>query len=73
MTPFGHASISMIIGSRMKKEYLLALLIGSLISDVDFILLPFRIFNSVHRYYTHSLLFIVAAGIIILFITRISD
>jgi len=73
MTPLGHASIAVLIGSRMKKQYLLALLAGSLIPDIDFILLPFRFFNSAHRYFTHNVFFLIITGIIMLLILRDID
>ena len=59
MTPFGHISISYLAGKSHNKALISALLIGSIIPDIDLLLLPLPWGNSLHRTFTHSLLFIV--------------
>lgn len=73
MTPAGHASISVILGHKLNRKYLFALLAGSLVPDIDFILLPFPFFNSIHRYITHSLFFIVLSGVVLFLVIRNAD
>ena len=64
MTPFGHASISYLIGRTTPKLDLRAVLAGGIIPDCDFLLFPFPWFNQIHRVITHNLLFICLVGII---------
>ena len=73
MKPVGHTSISAILGYRFERKYLVALLAGSLILDVDFILLPFPFFNTVHRHITHSHFFITISGIVLFLLIRNID
>jgi len=54
MTPFGHLSTAYLI-SRKEHHFLLAALAGSLIMDADIVLLPFGIYNGLHRIITHNL------------------
>ncbi len=73
MTPIGHASISVLIGNRMKKKYFWVLLTGSLIPDIDFILMPLKTYNAIHRHFTHNLFFIFFVGIVMLIVIRSAD
>ena len=73
MTPLGHASISLILGNRLKRNYFFSLLADSLVPDIDFILLTFPFFNYIHRYITHFLFIIVISGIILFFLIRNED
>ncbi len=42
-----------------------AILLGGVLPDSDFLLLPFPFFNQVHRVITHNIPFILVSGIII--------
>jgi len=71
MSPIGHISISYLAGKTSKRIYMPAILLGAVFPDIDFLLLPFSGFNSVHRLFTHNLFIILlAAGIYALIIKR---
>lgn len=63
MTPVGHASISYIAGS-WYKPYLVFFIVGGVLPDIDFVLLPFSFFNEVHRVITHNVFFVLLSAII---------
>ena len=65
MTPLGHFSISFLIGKSSKRLVLPAVILGGLLPDIDFILLPFACFNQVHRVVTHNLLFVSLAAFLL--------
>ena len=65
MTPLGHIAIGYTSQSLSHKLLLPALITGSLLPDIDFLLLPLEAFNSLHRSFTHSLAFIVPAAAIL--------
>ncbi len=58
MSPIGHLSISYLVGKTIKGICLWAILLGGVLPDIDFILLPFPFFNQVHRLVTHNFLFV---------------
>ncbi len=58
MSPIGHLSISYLVGKTTKGICLWAILLGGVLPDIDFILLPFPFFNQVHRLVTHNFLFV---------------
>lgn len=70
MTPLGHAAISYMAGNSYKRLSVPAVLLGGFLPDIDFFLLPFSFFDSIHRVVTHNLLFLALAGGVIFFIYR---
>ncbi len=73
MTPVGHASISVIAGTKLNQKYFYALLIGSLVPDIDFLLFPFEAFNSLHRALTHNVFFLFVAAVLVFILLREKD
>ena len=69
MTPFGHLSTAFLI-SRNDRYFLPAALAGSVIMDADIILLPFGIYNGLHRVITHNLFFLVLTTGLVFLIWR---
>jgi len=69
MTPFGHASVSFLAGACFfRKSYRdtasVALILGGILPDMDFLFFLFDWFNRVHRVISHNLLFIASAALI---------
>lgn len=64
MSPLGHLSVSYSIGKNVKKLPLTAFVIGGVLPDIDFILLPFPFFNDWHRTVTHNLCFVILVAFI---------
>jgi membrane-bound metal-dependent hydrolase YbcI (DUF457 family) len=64
MTPAGHLSVSYISGRLLNRAYLLPVIIGGLLPDIDFFFIFFKWFNQVHRIITHNLLFIIFVALI---------
>jgi membrane-bound metal-dependent hydrolase YbcI (DUF457 family) len=64
MTPIGHLTVSYITGKSFGKLSLTALIIGSVLPDIDFIFLLFDWFNQVHRVVTHNFFFILLASLL---------
>lgn len=63
MTPFGHFAVSYSVGRlALSLPYLV---VGGLAPDIDFVLLPFAAFNTLHRSLTHNLFFVVAAALLL--------
>jgi membrane-bound metal-dependent hydrolase YbcI (DUF457 family) len=54
----------------MERRVMAALTAGSLAPDLDLLLLPFGIFNAVHRTATHSLSFVILFAVICMLFTR---
>ncbi len=73
MTPLGHASISLIAGTRLKQKHFYAILFGSLVPDIDFLLLPFGAFNTLHRALTHNVFFLLIVAILVFTIPKKKD
>jgi membrane-bound metal-dependent hydrolase YbcI (DUF457 family) len=63
MTPLGHLSVGYIIGQTNKRIIISYVCLGSILPDIDFILIGFRWFNEVHRKWTHNLLFAIVISI----------
>ena len=68
MSPPGHAAVSYLLGRGAPWLSLPAVMVGGLLPDIDFLLLPFPWFNQIHRVATHNLWFVligacVGAGI----------
>lgn len=59
MSPPGHAAVSYLLGRAIPWLSLPAVMIGGLLPDVDFILLPFPWFNQIHRVATHNIWFVL--------------
>ena len=70
MTPLGHLSVSFLLGKSSRKLVVPALILGGLLPDIDFILLPFAFFNQVHRVLTHNLLFVSTAALLSAYLWR---
>lgn len=74
MTPVGHLSISYILGNFLENKFgkavLIAFLIGGTLPDIDFLFLPFKLFNMIHRKLTHNLFFIVIISLIGFLVTN---
>jgi membrane-bound metal-dependent hydrolase YbcI (DUF457 family) len=68
MTPPGHFAVSYLIGKLHPRIVLPAILIGGVLPDIDFLLVPFPWFNQVHRVITHNLLFVGIVACVSLFI-----
>ena len=73
MTPVGHASISVIAGIKLNQKHFYALFFGSLIPDIDFLLLPLEAFNNLHRAVTHNIFFLLIISLFILPFFRVKD
>lgn len=58
MTPCGHIAVAYLAGKSSRKIVMPAILIGGILPDIDFVLLPFPWFNQFHRGFSHSLVFI---------------
>ncbi|WP_071515986.1 metal-dependent hydrolase [Geitlerinema sp. PCC 9228] len=63
MSPLGHFSISYFLGQQTPRICLWAILVGGLLPDIDFLLLPATHFNQIHRQLTHNLLFVFLTSI----------
>ncbi len=63
MSPLGHLSCSYLAGQTLKNCHMPAILLGGVLPDIDFLLLPFSFFNQIHRLATHNLLFIVLLAV----------
>lgn len=70
MTPVGHASVTYILGNKLKKPLIGAFIIGGLLPDIDFILLPFSFFNALHRVVTHNVFFLVIVAALFFFFSK---
>jgi membrane-bound metal-dependent hydrolase YbcI (DUF457 family) len=64
MSPPGHAAVSYLLGRAVPWLSLPAVLVGGVLPDVDFVLLPFSWFNRIHRVATHNLWFVLAVAIV---------
>ncbi|CAA9565284.1 MAG: hypothetical protein AVDCRST_MAG86-996 [uncultured Truepera sp.] len=67
MTPLGHLAVSYSAGkplSRPLRVSLPHLVLGGVAPDIDFLLLPFSSFNTLHRSLTHNLFFVVATALL---------
>lgn len=64
MTPIGHASISIILWKFLNKLPLIPFIVGGILPDIDFIFVFFTWFNSIHRVYTHNILFVLITGLL---------
>ncbi len=62
MTPAGHLSVSYLAAFPLNREWMIPVIVGGLLPDIDFLLLPFPWFNAYHRVLSHNLLFIVLAA-----------
>ena len=47
-----------------------AILLGGILPDADFLLLPFPFFNQVHRVITHNLLFLAVSALAVAFLAK---
>lgn len=65
MSPLGHFSVSYLIGKTNYRFCLWAILLGGLLPDIDFLLLPVVNFNQIHRQLTHNLLFVALTSLAI--------
>lgn len=74
MTPLGHLAVSYSVGklplSRPLRVSLPYLVLGGVTPDIDFLLLPFSSFNTLHRSLTHNLFFVVATALLFAFFSR---
>jgi membrane-bound metal-dependent hydrolase YbcI (DUF457 family) len=64
MTPIGHLTVSYITGRSFRNISLMALIIGGVLPDIDFLFLFFDWFNQVHRVFTHNIFFILLASLL---------
>jgi membrane-bound metal-dependent hydrolase YbcI (DUF457 family) len=67
MSPICHISISYLAGNINRSICIWAVLLGGILPDCDFLLLPFPFFNQVHRVITHNILFLVLSAVFIAF------
>jgi membrane-bound metal-dependent hydrolase YbcI (DUF457 family) len=58
MTPCGHVAVAYLAGKASRKIVMPSILIGGILPDIDFILIPFPWFNQIHRGFSHSLVFL---------------
>jgi len=70
MTPLGHASVSYLVSKTSRRFVPAAVVVGGVIPDIDFLLLPLPAFNSFHRVATHSIFFVAAVGLVVFFLTH---
>ena len=64
MSPPGHAAVSYLFGRSVRWISLPAVMIGGMLPDIDFVMLPFPWFNQIHRVVTHNLWFVLIAAVI---------
>lgn len=62
MTPPGHAAVGYLAGRVAPRLSMTALILGSVLPDVDFLFEPLPALGVVHRHQTHSLGFAAMAG-----------
>ena len=63
MTPIGHALSGYLVARPVAQLSTVAVVLGAIAPDIDFVLLFHDDFNALHRTFTHSLLFVaVFAG-----------
>ena len=67
MTPIGHLAVSHILSRKLDDNSYKLFIINSILPDIDFILLLFPYFNSIHRVLTHNLVFITIATLILFY------
>jgi membrane-bound metal-dependent hydrolase YbcI (DUF457 family) len=67
MSTIGHLSVSYLAGKINRDTCMWAILLGGILPDADFLLLPFPFFNQVHRLITHNLPFLIVSALIIAF------
>ncbi|MEO0457069.1 MAG: metal-dependent hydrolase [Cyanobacteria bacterium P01_A01_bin.114] len=65
MLPPGHLALSYLLGRFLPGVCLRATILGGLLPDIDFVLLPLPVFNQVHRVLTHNLLFVAGVALVI--------
>ncbi|MEL6139430.1 MAG: metal-dependent hydrolase [Cyanobacteria bacterium J06628_6] len=64
MLPSGHLAVSYLLG-KLPRLRLPAAIVGGMLPDIDFVLLPLPVFNQIHRVVTHNLLFVLSAALLI--------
>ncbi len=63
MTPLGHAAVGLVVGHVDRRLVAWHVALGSVLPDIDFVLVWAPQFNAWHRVVTHNLLFVAAAAI----------
>ncbi len=64
MRPIGHLSIAYLLAKSVPAVSTPAVLVGGILPDMDFALLPFPFFGKIHRVITHNFVFALAAGLL---------
>lgn len=65
MTPVGHAALSYLISRGLgTRGSVRGCMLGGILPDLDFVLLPFPCFNGLHRVVSHNVFFVLAGALI---------
>jgi len=70
MTPLGHASVSYLVSKTSRRLVPAVVVVGGVLPDIDFLLLPIPSFNSFHRVATHNLFFLALCALALVSFVR---